>query len=127
MKTYDPIEYDCYGVEGRGQMKENPEGDWVRLEDAKALEAERDALKIGITSASLCCPFCGENGFDRCGLKVHISREWCPEYEAIAPPKPPRLTPIELPGGAVVLTDGKPLADEDYISPFSEGNEGKPL
>lgn len=27
------------------------------------------------------CPFCGEGGFDRCGLKYHFERGHCEVYE----------------------------------------------
>ena len=28
----------------------------------------------------LCCPFCGEDDFDKEGLKGHIENGWCEEY-----------------------------------------------
>lgn len=28
------------------------------------------------------CPFCGEDGFDKAGLKNHFERGWCKPYTA---------------------------------------------
>lgn len=30
------------------------------------------------------CPFCKEGDFDLVGLKMHIERGWCEEYEGLA-------------------------------------------
>lgn len=31
------------------------------------------------------CPFCGENDFDLLGLKIHLMRGWCEQFEALNP------------------------------------------
>lgn len=31
----------------------------------------------------LTCPFCGTNDFDAIGLKGHLLRGWCDEFEAV--------------------------------------------
>ena len=47
LNTYDPIQFFDQGGSALGDMRETPEGDWVRLEDAtKAIqEVGYDSLK----------------------------------------------------------------------------------
>lgn len=47
-----------------------------------------------MSTASICCPFCGEDDFDLGGLRDHLKFGWCEEFDKIetdetdAPPAP---------------------------------------
>lgn len=42
-------------------------------------------------SASIKCPFCGEDDFDLIGLKAHFMRGWCEPFEATIRPEEERF------------------------------------
>lgn len=39
-------------------------------------EPEKNEQKVGYVF----CPFCGEVGFDKTGLKLHLEMGWCDVY-----------------------------------------------
>jgi hypothetical protein len=48
----------------------------------------------------LVCPFCGEDDFDRIGLKQHLQRGWCDAYnETPATDRPEPVKPLGAPKG----------------------------
>ena len=54
---------------------------------ASIQRGEEDGHKPSVLSDLLCCPFCGEEGFDKMGLKGHLEHMDCEIYNETEVPR----------------------------------------